>query len=104
MFYTIQTPIYSKTKSDIKVLNINPLYAESFPGEKVRYSIGVYNSMEKAQYAMRTLNDYGIKNIFVTAFYKGNRITMEQAIEYEEKGVKKSFSSTNMNVMPYKKK
>jgi hypothetical protein len=49
------------------------------PNGQTRYSVGKFSSLESAQMKKAELETKGFKSTFITAYYKGERITISEA-------------------------
>lgn len=85
LFYTVQVGVYSKPVSLDKIYNIQPLNSELTATRKIRYTTGIYNNIENATTRKDQARAAGITDAFVTAYFNGKRITMEEARQLLEK-------------------
>lgn len=81
LFYTVQVGVYLSEVDPSVMLNVNPLNAERTSNNTIRYSSGVYSSVTEATQAKNNIVDMGISDAFVTAYYKGERISVARARE-----------------------
>jgi len=79
LYFTIQIGVYNKPVSAKQLYDISPLITKRLPNGQIRYSSGIFNSLVEAKPKQRTIIDLGIKDAFVTAYYKGERISISQA-------------------------
>lgn len=100
LFYTIQVGVYSQPVEAIKLFNVQPLYSETTPNGNLRYNSGIYNNIPRASAAKRMIIDIGIKDAFVTAYYNGKRISMNEASKLEKQGASVFSIAANMNGLP----
>lgn len=100
LFYTVQVGVYSQQVSSAKLHNIQPLYAESMPNGNIRYNTGIYNSVSKANEARNIVVNAGIKDAFVTAYYQGKRISLNEAATLSAQGNTVFSNVDGMNQLP----
>ena len=81
LFYTVQVGVYLSEVDPSVMLNVSPLNAERTTNNTVRYSSGVYPSLAEAAQAKNSIVNMGISDAFVTAYYKGERISVARARE-----------------------
>ena len=87
LFFTVQIGVYSKPVSASALFNIVPVNSQLTPSNKIRYTSGVYNSVEETSSRKNQIREKGIKDAFVTAYYNGERITVSKAkLILSEKG------------------
>jgi len=100
LFYTIQVGVYSKPVSAKKLHNLNPLYSELAQNGNLRYNIGCYDNISRANEARKIVIDEGIKDAFIAVYFNGKRISMNDAkrIISEKEGV--FANNINMNILP----
>jgi hypothetical protein len=58
---------------------INPLNSELTDTKKIRYTSGMYTSLQDAVDKRTEARTLGITDAFVTAYYNGQRITLSEA-------------------------
>lgn len=88
LFYTVQVGVFSQPVLASKLYSMSPLYSEKAPNGSLRYYTGTYTSISRAGEAKGMVVDIGIKDAFVTAYYNGKRVSMEDAQKYEAQGSK----------------
>ncbi len=81
LFFTVQIGVYSSEVSPDKLFNITPLNQDVTETGLIRYSTGVYPSIAEAASARSRIVQIGISDAFVTAYYKGKRITVAEALK-----------------------
>jgi len=101
LFYTVQVGVFSQPMPSSTFYNINPLFTETLEGGKVRYTVGIYNNLNRAGEAKKTAANAGINSAFVTAFYNSKRISLTEAKQYEAEGSNVFSSSPVLNILPY---
>ena len=87
LFYTVQVGVYSRPVSSAKLYNLTGLFSETTPNGYVRYAAGKYNNPQAATDAKNNIVNIGIKDAFVTAYFEGQRISVERAAELERSGI-----------------
>ncbi len=101
LVYTVQVGVYSKPILANQLFNIQPLYFERTPNGLYRYTSGVFDNLEMATTAKTSIVDIGVKDAFVTTYFNGSRIPVEQAKQLEaEKGKAIFANSPNLNKQP----
>ena len=80
LFFTVQVGVFSKpvTKSDL--LEMEELFTIRLSNGTIRYNSGMFNSVEEAKDRRKLANDRGIQ-AFITAYFEGERITIQEAEE-----------------------
>jgi hypothetical protein len=99
LFYTIQVGVYSSPVSAAELNNIQPLYTEN-ANSKVRYNVGIYNSIPLASEAKKIAINGGLKDAFTTIYYNGQRISMTEAATLTAQGVTPLASAPGINLLP----
>jgi hypothetical protein len=94
LFYTVQVGVYSRPVSSAKLYNLTGLFSEKTPNGYIRYAAGKYNNQNAAIAAKDNIVNTGIKDAFVTAYFEGQRITLERAAELEKSGVVPAGNAT----------
>ena len=79
LFYTVQVGVYNKPATAKQLKNIDPLVTKRLPNGQIRYSSGMFNSIEAAKPKKADARAKGVKDAFISAYYKGERITLSQA-------------------------
>jgi hypothetical protein len=115
LFYTVQVGVFNNPINAKVVSNMAPLISNRLPNGQIRYSSGMFNSIDEARPKKQEAIDKGIKDAFITAYYKSQRITLAEAeqllkengeVILESKQVQKTegnntqVSSPNAGVVP----
>ena len=100
LFYTVQIGVFSQPVVAGKLYNMKPLYTETAENGNLRYYTGIYKSVSRAAEATEMINDVGIKDAFVTAYYNGKRISLAEAKQYEKQGDGVFTTGANVNKLP----
>lgn len=79
LFFTVQLGVYSHEVPSEVMKNITPLDTKTMPDGKIRYFSGIYHSQEEAAVKLEEAKKAGISDAFITAYYKGSRITLVEA-------------------------
>ena len=80
LFYTVQIGVYSQPVPNSALFNIQHLNSQRTPTGFVRYSTGIFTSVEDATARKNEVVNIGITDAFVTAYFNGERITVEEAL------------------------
>ena len=86
LFYTVQVGVYTRKVTKAQLFNIEPLYSEPTANGLIRYTTGIFNSVESATETKRRIVGMGVKDAFITAYLNGQRITMQAAKLLEASG------------------
>ena len=79
LFFTVQVGVYNKPATSKQLKEINPLVTKRLENGQIRYSTGMFTSVESALPKKADARARGIKDAFVTAYYKGERISLTEA-------------------------
>lgn len=79
LFYTVQLGVFSRTMPDNFWKNITPIYTLNIEDGTKRYFTGVFHSVDDATASFERAKELGISDAFITAYYKGKRITIAEA-------------------------
>lgn len=79
LFYTVQIGVYAEQIDPKETFSLSPINADRTGTGMVRYSTGVFTSVQEASAAKSEIQANGITDAFVTAYYQGQRITIERA-------------------------
>ncbi|MCO5270009.1 MAG: hypothetical protein M9897_14065 [Brumimicrobium sp.] len=87
LYFTVQVGVYNRPVPAAQLFNITPLITMRLENGQIRYSSGIYNSFEEARPHQQEVIQKGIDDAFITAYYQGKRISVQQARELlKEKG------------------
>jgi hypothetical protein len=79
LFFTVQVGVFNNPVN-AKVVNVmQPLISNRLPNGQIRYSSGMFASIDEARPKKQDAIDKGIKDAFITAYYKSQRITLAEA-------------------------
>lgn len=81
LFFTVQIGVYSKPATMKQLNYVSPLITKKLPNGQIRYSTGMFTSIEAAEPKRKEALAKGVKHAYVTAYYKGERITIAEAKE-----------------------
>ena len=79
LFYTTQIGAYSRRVPASQLFNITPLNSDELPNGTIRYSSGVYTDLVTVGAARERIQEIGISDAFITAYYNGVRISVAEA-------------------------
>jgi hypothetical protein len=79
MFYTVQLGVFSKMIPEKYWRSIAPIYSLKIEDGTSRYFSGIFHSTEEAFKKLDEARAKGMGDAFVTAYYKGKRITVTEA-------------------------
>ena len=79
LFYTVQIGVFNGAVEPERLKNIEPVVSKKLPNALVRYSTGMFHSIDEARPKKEEAIARGIADAFITAYYKGERITLVEA-------------------------
>ncbi len=79
LFYTVQVGVFNNPINAKVISNMEPLISSRLPNGQIRYSSGMFNSIDESRPKKQEAIDKGIKDAFITAYYKSQRITLAEA-------------------------
>ena len=79
LYYTVQVGVYNTPVSADVLYNVSPLVTKRLDNGQIRYSSGVFKDIPAAREKRVQVIDKGITDAFITAYYKGERITISEA-------------------------
>ena len=93
VFFTVQVGVFSKPITSGDLNNLTPINSERIRDGLIRYTSGVYKSLDEANDAKIKVVDKGITDAFIVAYNGGNRITVAEAQDLL--GVTETTTTTN---------
>jgi hypothetical protein len=81
LFFTIQVGAFNRPVRSGALKGIEPLNTLRLPNGQIRYTSGMFNSIEEALPKKQEAIDRGIKDAHVTVYYKGERIAIDEALK-----------------------
>ncbi len=99
LFYTVQVGVYSKPVKLDNLFNLTQLNSELTASKLIRYTSGRYSSPGAAAYRKSEVVSKGVSDAFITAYYNGRRISLDEAAKLQAEGVEITFtdSQTELN-------
>jgi epidermal growth factor receptor substrate 15 len=79
LFFTVQIGVYSKPVTNDALNNVTPLITKKLENGQIRYSSGMFKSIEEAEVKRTDVLQKGVKHAYITAYYEGERITLVEA-------------------------
>lgn len=79
LFFTVQVGVYNKPVPAEQLKNITPLVTKRLENGQIRYSSGMFHSIAAARPKKAEAVERGITDAFITAYYKGERISLDEA-------------------------
>jgi hypothetical protein len=79
LFFTVQAGVYSKPVALDKLYNLTELNTELTAQNTIRYTTGRFNSVSEASVRKQAVQRLGVADAFVTAYYNGRRISVNEA-------------------------
>ncbi|MFN5417343.1 MAG: hypothetical protein ACK5B9_09825 [Flavobacteriia bacterium] len=87
LFYTVQIGAYKKPATAKQLKFVENVVSKLLPDGMIRYSTGIFQSVEAAIPTKNEVIGKGITDAFVTAYYQGERISLAEATRLlKEKG------------------
>ncbi len=84
LFFTVQVGAFNRPVAAGALNGIEPLNTLRLPNGQIRYTTGMFNTVEEARPKKQDAIDRGIKDAFITAYYKGERIPIADALKLLE--------------------
>ena len=84
VFFTVQVGVYSKPVTADQLSNVTPLNSEKTASGLIKYTSGVYKTLNQANAAKDRIRGLGITDAFVIAYANGNRVGVNEAVGYLE--------------------
>ncbi|MBL4592758.1 MAG: SPOR domain-containing protein [Flavobacteriales bacterium] len=79
VFYAVQVGVYSKQVTAGQLNNVSPLNSERTSSGLIRYTSGVFKTLDEANAAKDRIRGLGISDAFVVAYNGGTKITVSEA-------------------------
>jgi hypothetical protein len=79
LFFTVQVGVYNTPVPASQIKNMEPLITKRLPNGQIRYSAGIFQNVEGAQPKKQEAIAKGIIDAYITAYYKGERISLDEA-------------------------
>ena len=79
LFYTVQIGVFNRPVGPEYTYGYEDLLTIRLPNGQIRYATGMFNSVEEALPRREDALQRGVKGAFVTAYFKGERITLAEA-------------------------
>jgi len=79
LFYTVQVGVYSKPVKLDQVFNLTELNSELTSSGYIRYTSGRYANVQSASTRKNLVVEKGVTDAFITAYYNGKRISLNEA-------------------------
>lgn len=79
LFFTVQVGVYSNLVKKGVLMNLKPLVYHQTETGKFRYSSGIFKTLGNAEVALTRVKEFGIADAFVSAYYNGQRVSIEKA-------------------------
>ena len=99
LFYTVQIGVFKTPVSHKALKNLSPLY-EDHSYNFIRYLVGKFNNRKEAEVEKNKIVALGITDAFVSAYYKGQKITLAEAASIEAMNPNAIISkSDNVNII-----
>jgi len=81
LFYAVQVGVYSKPVKLAELFNLTELNSELTESGFIRYTTGRFVDIGEAQSRREVARSKGVSDAFITAYYNGKRISLNQAEE-----------------------
>jgi hypothetical protein len=81
LFFTVQVGVFNKPVPSSQLFDIEPLITQRLENGQVRYSTGVFHTIAESKPKKEEAILLGITDAFVTAYYEGARISIQEAME-----------------------
>lgn len=79
LFYTVQVGVFLHPVNAATVREMSPLMTERLTNGTIRYSVGMFHSSQDAMPTKKLAIEKGVADAFITAYYKGKRISVNEA-------------------------
>jgi hypothetical protein len=100
LFFTVQIGVFNKPVSAEVLYDLSPLMTVRLPNGQIRYSVGMFITVDEARVKKLEAIDRGAADAFVTAYFDGERITVAEAQKMLD--ARGNFSNTSLlTAVPY---
>ncbi len=79
LFYTVQVGVYNRPATKEQLHDIDPLVTRRLENGQIRYSTGTFRSVDEARPKKADVIEKGVSDAFITAYYNGERISLQEA-------------------------
>lgn len=79
LFYTVQVGVYNRPATKEQLHDIDPLVTRRLENGQIRYSTGTFRSVDEARPKKTDVIEKGVSDAFITAYYNGERISLQEA-------------------------
>jgi hypothetical protein len=79
LYYSVQVGVFNRPATEEQLHHINPLVTLRLENGQIRYSTGTFLSVEDARPKKQEVIEKGILDAFITAYYNGKRISLQEA-------------------------
>lgn len=79
LFFTVQIGTYSNPLNTVDISTQEKILMKNTNDGKIRYSCGIFHSVKEAQELKTIITEKGMTDAFITAYYKGERILINDA-------------------------
>lgn len=79
LFFTVQIGVYNRPVDDAQIKFLPEILTVRLPNGLIRYATGMFDSAEEASPRRSEAVQKGIRDAFIVAYYKGERLTVARA-------------------------
>jgi hypothetical protein len=79
LFFTVQIGVYNRPVSESRLKRLPEIMSIRLPNGQIRYSSGMFDSTSDASPRRSLAVDKGISDAYITAYYRGERISIAEA-------------------------
>lgn len=79
LFFTVQIGVFNRPVDDATIKYMPEIMTVRLPNGLIRYATGMFDSAEEASPRRREAVEKGIRDAFIVAYYKGERMTVARA-------------------------
>jgi len=105
LFFTVQIGVFNRPVGPENLFNMTEINTIRLPNGQIRYSSGVFDDMTEALVRRNIALKNGVQGAFVTAYFKGKRISLSEAnriLELEGRTVLQSNMTAPVQKEPIK--